>query len=489
MPEDRSHHQDSVESLDPRPEQRPPSPVGRTSSSESPPHPNEGYAWYVVSVLTLAYIFSFVDRQILSMMVEDLKQGLNLTRDWQAGFLMGPAFAIFYTLFGIPLGRLADSRNRKVLISIGITLWSLMTAFCGVARNFWQMALMRAGVGMGEASLSPAAYSIITDYFRREKLARALGFYGMGIYFGGGLAFLIGGQAITYVRSTAPWDLPLLGLVQPWQKVFFFVGLPGLLVAPLLLLTVREPLRRGLLERGPRTDSRPKGVPLREVLHYIGENRRTILTHNIGFALLSFSSYGSAAWLPEMFRRVHGWPADKFGLIYGSIMFVCGAAGIFSGGILADWLTRKGYRDAKIRVGFIAAWAWLPFGIVFPLLVNDNLAMGMVAFARFLATMPFGVAPAAIQEMMPNNFRGQTSAIYLFFVNMIGLAVGPLALALLTDFVFTETAFGVQGIRYSLLSSTVTAHLIASILLWKCMSCYRESLDRLKSYLGESDGA
>ncbi len=489
MPEDRSHHQDSVESLDPRPEQRPPSPVGRTSSSESPPHPNEGYAWYVVSVLTLAYIFSFVDRQILSMMVEDLKQGLNLTRDWQAGFLMGPAFAIFYTLFGIPLGRLADSRNRKVLISIGITLWSLMTAFCGVARNFWQMALMRAGVGMGEASLSPAAYSIITDYFRREKLARALGFYGMGIYFGGGLAFLIGGQAITYVRSTAPWDLPLLGLVQPWQKVFFFVGLPGLLVAPLLLLTVREPLRRGLLERGPRTDSRPKGVPLREVLHYIGENRRTILTHNIGFALLSFSSYGSAAWLPEMFRRVHGWPADKFGLIYGSIMFVCGAAGIFSGGILADWLTRKGYRDAKIRVGFIAAWAWLPFGIVFPLLVNDNLAMGMVAFARFLATMPVGVAPAANQEMMPNNLRGQTSAIYLFFVNMIGLAVGPLALALLTDFVFTETAFGVQGIRYSLLSSTVTAHLIASILLWKCMSCYRESLDRLKSYLGESDGA
>ena len=362
------------------------------------------------------------------------------------------------------------------MIAFGLTLWSLVTAGCGLAKNFTQMAWLRVGVGVGEATLSPSAYSMITDYFRREKLARAIGFYGMGIYFGAGMAYLIGGKAITYVRQTEPWSLPLLGTVQPWQKVFFMVGLPGLVMVPLLLLTVKEPLRRGLM----KTKSGAASVPFREVLRYIGENKGTILSHNIGFALLSFSSYGTGAWLPEMFRRVHGWDAAKFGLIYGLIVVVCGAGGIFAGGVLSDWLSRKGYKDAKIRVGFLAAWLWFPTGVIFPLVSSDLVAMILVVPSVFLAAMPFGVAPAAIQEMMPNNLRGQTSAIYLFVVNMIGLAVGPIVLALMTDYLFTEASFGLGGIRYSLLTSTICAHAMATLLLWYCMGQYRTSLDRLK---------
>jgi MFS family permease len=456
-----------------------PQQAGGSKPAETHDYPRESYAWYVVVVLTIVYLFSFIDRQILSMMVGDIKTGLGLDKDWQVGFLMGPAFAVFYTIFGIPFGRLADSHNRTRIIAFGLTVWSLMTAACGLARSFWHMALMRIGVGIGEASLSPSAYSMITDYFRKEKLARAIAFYGMGIYFGSGMAYLVGGKAITYVRQTAPWDLPVLGLVTPWQKVFFLVGLPGLLVVPLLLLTVREPERRGLLGARRAPGVKHTAVPLREALRYIGANKSTILSHNIGFALLSFSSYGSGAWLPEMFKRVHGWDAAKFGLTYGLIVFLGGAGGVLTGGVIADWLSKRGYRDAKVRVGFLAAWLWFPTGLLFPLLENDVLSMILVVPTVFLASMPFGVAPAAIQQMMPGNLRGQASAIYLFIVNLLGLAIGPMMLALMTDYVFTEAGFGIQGIRYSLLTSTGVAHLLATGLLFYCMGEYRKSLDLL----------
>ena len=160
---------------------------------------SDGYAWYVVGVLMVVYLFSFLDRQILSLMVDDLKVGLSLERDWEVAFLMGPAFAIFYTIFGIPFGRAADTRSRKHVIALGLGIWSLMTVGCGLTRSFWQMALLRVGVGIGEASLSPSAYSIIADSFDGRKLARAMSLYASGIYLGSGLAYLIGGQVVAAV--------------------------------------------------------------------------------------------------------------------------------------------------------------------------------------------------------------------------------------------------------------------------------------------------
>ncbi|MEN7342739.1 MAG: MFS transporter [Pseudomonadota bacterium] len=436
-------------------------------------YPSTAYGWYVVVVLTVIYIFSYIDRQILSLMVSDLKSGLDLQYDSQVGFLMGPAFAIFYTLFGIPFGRLADRVNRKGLIAVGLTIWSLMTAACGVAKNFLTMALLRVGVGTGEAALSPSAYSIIADYFPPKKLARAIAFYGMGIYLGGGLAYLIGGKVVAAVRQSEPWMLPIVGEIAPWQKVFLIVGLPGLLLLPILWLTVKEPKRKGLLKTGAK---RGASVPIGEALTYLKGEWRTIATHNIGFALLAFSSYGTSAWLPEVFKRVHGWGSADFGLVYGLIVIACGSAGVLSGGVIADYLSQRGYRDAKIRVGFIAAWIWFPTGLLFPIIENDVIAMVLVAPSVFFAAMPFGVAPAAIAELMPNNLRGQTSAIYLFVINMIGLAIGPLMLALMTDFVFDQSRFGEAGIRYSLLTTTGLAHIGATWLLWRCMGLFRTSL-------------
>ena len=448
------------------------------TQTPEPAYPPASKAWYVVGALTVVYVFSFLDRQILSLLVEDMKTGLGLDKDWQAGFLMGPAFAIFYTLFGFPLGRMADSGVRRNLITAGLTVWSLMTAGCGLAKNFWHMLLGRIGVGIGEASLGPSAYSIIADMFPRHKMGAAMGFYTMGIYLGSGVAFMAGGPAVDLFRDSPPWQLPLLGSVPGWQKVFFAVGLPGLLLAPIFLWTVREPVRRGA--------GKAESPPLREVLVYFRQNAATLGLHGTGFALLAFSSYGTAAWLPTLFLRVHGWSAGEFGLPYGLIVFVFGSLGIFSGGVLADKLLSRGKRDAKMWVPWFAAWAWFPFGVFFPLLDNPYWAMVLMVGAAFFTAMPNGMAPASIQEVMPNRMRGQASAIYLFINNLIGLGVGPVALGWMTDYVFTETEWGVEGVRYSLLTVTVAAHIAATLVLWKCRSCYCKSLDRLEEYQSAS---
>jgi MFS family permease len=437
--------------------------------------PSEAYAWYVVGLLTLVYVLSFVDRQILSLMVSDLKSGLALDRDWQVGFLMGPAFAIFYTLFGFPFGRLADTANRSRVIALGLGVWSLMTLGCGVTRNFWQMAAMRVGVGVGEASLSPSAYSIISDSFEPGKIARAISVYASGIYLGSGLAFMIGGRVVASLRGTEAWVLPIVGAVEDWQKVFWIVGLPGLVVVPIVLWTLTEPDRRGLA--ASKAGAGPVVVPLAEVLAFALRHWKALATHHVGFALISFSSYGSTAWLPSMFQRVHGWDVASFGLVFGMIVFVGSAGGAIAGGILADALARRGYRDSKVRVGWMAAIAWFPFGIAFPLVDDGVLAMSLVAPAAFLSAMPFGVAAAAIQELTPNELRGQISSLYLFVINLIGLAIGPLVIALFTDYVFTEADYGVAGIRWSLLSTTTFAHIGAAVLLGLGLAEFRGALD------------
>jgi len=430
-----------------------------------PTYPSAGYAWYVVALLTLAFVCSFIDRQILNLLVGPIQRDLDIG-DKQMSLLMGASFAVFYTLFGIPLGRLADTSSRRWLVVLGIAFWSLMTAVCGLARNFWQLALARIGVGIGEASLSPAAYSLIADYFPPERRSTALGVYGMGIYIGSGLALILGGLVIQFASAQETFALPLVGAVRSWQVVFFVVGLPGLLVA-LLLLTIREPARQGVVAK--------TAVPLGEVWAYLRGNQGTFTCLYLGIALAALNGYGAAAWIPTFFVRRHGWTPGDTGMIVGLIVGLAGTAGIVTGGRLADWLRQRGQSDANLRVSLLGVVLWLPFGVLASLVSSGVWAAALLAPAFFFSSMPFGLAPAAIQQLMPNTMRAQASAIYLFVINLIGLGLGPTLVAVLTEDVFRDK----NALHLSLLVVGVVAHVSAALLLWRGLAHYCRSLEYL----------
>ena len=449
----------------------------RASEVETEVYPAPRYAWYVVALLTLAYVFSFIDRQILNLLVAPIQRDLGIGEK-QMSLLMGTSFAVFYTFFGIPLGRLADTWSRRWLVVLGISFWSLMTAGCGLARNFWQLALARMGVGVGEAALSPSAYSLIADYFPPGRRSTALGVYGMGIYIGAGLALILGGLVVKFAAAQEQVVLPLVGAMRSWQVVFFIVGLPGLLVA-LLLLTIREPARQGTRRKAVTGGSSAPAVPpLREVWAYMSGNRGTFTCLYVGVAMASLSAYGTMAWIPTLFIRRHGWTAGDTGLVLGLIIGICGTAGMMTGGRLADWLRGRGQSDANLRVALLGVVAWLPFGALYPIVSSAWWAAALLAPVYFFSSMPFGLAPAAIQQLMPNTMRGQASAIYLFVINLIGLGLGPTVVATLTQDVFHDK----NAVHLSLLVAGVSAHLCAAVLLWRGLKHYRRSLDYLSEW-------
>lgn len=273
-------------------------------------YPSALRAWFAVGMLTGLYIFSYIDRTILTLLVAPIRHDLRIT-DTEVSLLHGFAFALFYTLVGLPLGRLADSRHRIGIISVGIFVWSVMTAASGFARSFWQLFLARVGVGVGEAALSPAAYSIITDYFPPQKLSRALSTYVLGSYLGMALAYIIGGGVVTYLNSIPPIQFPVVGAMATWRMAFLIVGLPGLLLA-FLVWTVREPRRRGVRYRAGEP---VQSVPFRELLSYLKLNKWTYAAHLTGFGLLCLLINGMALWTPTFLMRVHGWSIGEAGTV------------------------------------------------------------------------------------------------------------------------------------------------------------------------------
>ena len=424
------------------------------------------YIWYVVGVLMVAYVFSFIDRQIFSMVVGPLRRDLNIS-DTQVSLLQGLSFVIFYTFFGILIGRLVDIYSRRTIIVIGMVLWSLFTTGCGIAATFPQMLLLRMGVGVGEAALSPAAYSLVADYVPARRLSTAISVYSAGIYIGSGLSSVLGGLVRSYAATRGISRLPLIGQIHPWQILFFAVGVPGVLLAP-LLFTIREPLTRG-------GSVRPV-VPIGQVFSYIFANGKTFLLHNIGFGLLSLTSYASGAWVPEFYVRTYHWNIRTVGFVYGFIVMVCGSLGIIGAGRLADHLRARGRANSNIFVGLWIAIVWIPIHFLMLLAPSGGWATVWLVPAAILAAAPFGVAASAIQQMMPANMRGQASAVYLFILNLIGLGIGPTAVALFTQHVFQRD----DALRYSMVIVFSLACVLSAALLAWCLKPFLTSLGRLE---------
>jgi MFS family permease len=343
---------------------------------------------------------------------------------------------------------------------------------CGLALTFTAMLLLRMGVGVGEAALSPAAYSLITDYFPRDRLATALSVYSMGIYLGSGLAYLLGGLVVAYASTQATWNIPLLGALRPWQLIFFLVGLPGIALSP-LLLTIREPAPHG---EAPRHTT----VPIRQVFSYIFENRRTFFFHNIGFGLLALSSYASGAWVPEFYRRSFHWSIATIGVVYGTFVAVFGCIGIVSAGRVADYLRMRGRANATLFVGAVIGLVSIPLNCLVYLAPSAAWATFWLVFGCVLTAAPFGVAAAAVQQMMPATMRAQASAVYLFSINIIGLGAGPTAIGVLTQYVFRRD----DAVRYSLAVVTSAACGLAAVFLYRALKPFASSLARLERWSG-----
>jgi len=451
------------------------------SEPESSEYPSATYGWYVVVILTLTYTVSFVDRQIMALMVGPIRRDLDIT-DTQMSLLLGLAFAIFYTLLGIPIARLADRFSRRGIIAAGITIWCMMTAGCGLARNFIQLFIARVGVGVGEAALSPSALSMISDYFPKATRARAVAFYTMGITFGVGLAMIVGGKVITVVENAPNVVLPIVGELHAWQTVFILVGLPGLVMAA-LMATVREPTRKEHLQSADGGAGAAVDHSIRKALGFFGARWKMYGSHFFGMSVVGILSYGFFAWIPTMFIRTWNWSGVDIGLAYGTVTLIAGPSAVLLASWLAEKLMKKGRDDAHMRAALYLNLLGIGGAILTPLMPTPQLALLMLwpMTAGTIAATAAGIS--ALMIVTPNQLRAQASALYYFVINLLGLTAGPTGIALFTDYVYKNDAL----IRYSVLSVAVLAGLFSTGILVYNLGQYRRSYIESKAWAGLSD--
>jgi predicted MFS family arabinose efflux permease len=368
----------------------------------------------------VVYIVNFVDRQVLSMLQESIKKDLGVS-DTQLGLLTGTAFGIFYATLGIPIARLADRFSRKGVMAICLTIWSGMTALCGSAAGFSTLLLYRVGVGVGEAGGSPPSHSLISDYFPPERRATALGIFSLGVPLGILVGFLAGG-----------WLDQLFG----WRMAFVVVGLPGVALAVIVALTLKEP---------PRT---PGDAPSAfEVMGHLWR-MRSFRHVSLGSGLYAFVGYSSTNWVPPFLSRSHGMEQGEIGTALALIIGIGGGIGIYLGGVLADRFGRTDVRNL-VRVPMWAVLLAFPPGFVVFLTDSTPLALGAFVLPAFLGLMYQAPAFAVTQSLATPKMRATAAAVLLFVVNILGLGIGPVITGIISDAL--EPRFGDDSLRYALL--------------------------------------
>jgi len=431
--------------------------------AEPPPRKNGyGYEWYVVCVLAACYTLSFVDRQILSLLVGPVKHDLGIS-DTQIGLLQGLAFSLLYTLVGLPLGRWADLTNRRNLVVAGVLVWSAFTAGCSAARSFLSLFLARVGVGIGEASLSPSTYSMVSDMFPRERLGVALSVLCMGVFWGSSTALMVGGTVVDLLGRTPVVTAPLLGAVASWRLTFVAVGAPGVIFA-LLLLTVREPFRKGLLQL-----QGGEKLSFQEGLREIRLRWRSVALIAGGMIFQATCLFGFLGWAPAFYQRVHGWSAGQVGRALGLTVLIFGCLGMYCGGRLCDWYQRKGVTDGAIRVGLPSAMGNCVLFAAAMLAPQAGWTLALGCVAMFFVALPMGTSVAALQLIFPNQLRGQVSALYLFIINLGGLTLGPLLPGLFNDYLFRSE----KMIGASLAITTTGAGILMLLFFSAALRSYR----------------
>jgi MFS family permease len=433
------------------------------ATTDTTPWPARTTAWYVAILLMLANTLAFVDRQAMALLVQPIKADLQIN-DTAISLLYGLSFTLFYVAVGIPIARIADRSNRRNIVAGAIFVWSVATSLCGLARSFAGLFAARVMVGAGEGGLTPAAYSMLSDYFPKEKLPAAMGVYQIGLYLGGASALIIGGLISTQIPPSSTVLVPIFGAMKGWQVVFLLLGLPGIVLTG-LMLTIREPLRRGAAVAQEK-------VPLSELFAHIGQRKGAYIGITLGFALMIFIGNGTSVWIPAFLQRTFGWTTAQVGSHYGPIVFLCGTSGALVGGFVASKLRAVGRSDASLKASLFGFVALVPITIAFPLMPTATGALVLIGLMNFFAGFNFGGGLATLLEMTPNRMRALVSAFYMLTINLIGAALGPTAIALCTDYWFADP----QKLPEAIALVAGFASPLSVLALWLGMRSYRKQM-------------
>jgi len=419
-------------------------------------------AWWALLLLTATYTFSFIDRQIINLLVDPIRTDLSLS-DSQVSFLQGLAFVLPYVILSIPLGRIVDRANRIRVLVFGILIWTVSCVTCGLAKNFWQLGVARMGVGAGEASVTPASWSLLADYFPEDRRALPVSIFLMGPYLGAGLSLILGAEVVGWASGLGAIELPMVGALAPWQLTFMLVALPGLLMVFLLPL-LREP------PRTQRLTQTAEPLSWGDVANYVWPRRGVFGAYLLGAPFIVLVLYALQAWVPSLLIRVHGLEIVDAGRYYGTIALLAGSAGVLSGPVAARWLATRMDPDRAPLITSI--WST---SLLIPVLVGAGLAeslswaLVLITGASYLVTFPLALFATGLQSASPNEMRGLMAGCFVLSTNLIGLALGPTSVALASDYIFEST----QAVGSSLALVGATVLPMAVLLLWRGLSAIK----------------
>ena len=431
-----------------------------------PAWPSAGQAYYMVLISALVVMFAEIDRSIMSLLVQPIEKDLHI-QDAQMGVLLGLAFGLFYAICGIPVSRFIDRNNRKNILSIALALWSIATLFCGLAQNFIQLATARLFLGAAESVNGPAVFSMISDSFPKERLPRAIAVMQLGPLGGNVFALIMGAIVIKLLMGMPDLHIAGVGVIRWWQMVFIIIGLPGILVALLQAVTVKEPVRRGVPAAGIEK------VGLMQVLRYMAAHRK-VFGPQFGAMAISALAMGTLTWGAAFYQRTYGWSPVQVGLTLGVVQLIATPIGLFLGVVVVEHLAKR-HVDAPMKLICWGRLIALPASIAMPLMPTPELALAMSAISGIMLGATGSSTNAVLQIVTPNQMRGQMTAMFLFLFTVVGNAISPTLVGLVTQYVFHDPS----QLRYAMLSVTLLFMPLSLLVFWQGAKPYRRELTRL----------
>lgn len=434
--------------------------------SDTRDYPPAWRANIALALLVVAYIVSYLDRNIIALMVDPIKRALEMS-DFEISIVQGLAFAVFFSIAGVPIGYLADRMRRTTLIAIGVTLWSVMTVACGLAGNFAMLFLARVGVGVGEAVLAPAGYSLLADTYRPKYLVRAIAIFSMGGLLGSGLAFLIGGLLLDHLGKSPP---PItIGDLEPWQLAFIIVATPALLLVPCLLL-LPEPKRRGV--------SDAKAPSFLDNVRYFAGRWRDFSPLYACATLLAIPNYSGALWFPTHLMRRFAMTPLEAGAMLGTLQLVCSVVGTLLGAFLTERLQQRGRANAHLWTVIVASGG-AAIGLAAPLMPSIQLALAFWALAITCLSGYFGSIVAALQVLTPNERRASNSALMILVQTLGGLGAGTLLVGAIADAFFANRP---EGIGYALSIVGASAAVVSIVWGARTLGHFGRAMQRVEAH-------